>query len=129
MCQLSIFLTGVLHMKSIFPEKMASLCLCLPANCFQACPDGALTAVARGRGLPTLSAPLASVISGHLAALEGLKKGARRVGRELAADGSPAPSNRPMLMTKESGGAGKLLLCLNEKDFFLEIANLQNCTW
>ena len=37
MCQLSIFLTGVLHMKSIFTEKMESLCLCLWACCFQAC--------------------------------------------------------------------------------------------
>lgn len=91
---------------------------------------GALTIEALGEGPGRhLSAFLASVISGHSAVLEGLRKGARRVGEELVTDESQTPNNCPMLMTKERGGESEeLLWCFNEKDF-LEMANLQNCTW
>lgn len=75
------FLTSVLHMKSIFPEKMESLCLCLSVCALRHVLAGASTIEAMGEGPGRhLSAFLASVISGHSAVLEGLRNRVRKVG-------------------------------------------------
>lgn len=71
-------------MKSIFPEKMGSLCLCLLTS-FQACFGRGSDCRGTGEEGPCthLSAFLASVIFAHSAVLEGFKKGG-----ELAVAGS-----------------------------------------
>lgn len=122
MCQLSIFLTSILHMKSIFTEKKESLCLCLQACSFQAYSGRGFDCRGTGGGAWQSSVrSLASVISGHSAVLEGLRMGTGGWGNELVIDGSQAQS--PILIIKkEKGESEKLLLCFNENDF-LEMAN------
>lgn len=85
MCQLSIFLTSVLHMKSIFTEKMESLCLCSALPALRHVLAAALTRLSSGEGPGRhLSASLASVISGHSAVLGGLRKGGEEHGGSLS---------------------------------------------
>jgi len=83
MCQCAILLPSSFYTKSIFPEKMESLCLCLLTG-FQACFGRSSDCRGTGEEGPCthLSAFLASVIFVHSALLEGLRKGGELVAVE-----------------------------------------------
>lgn len=78
-----ILLPGSFYMKSLFPEKMESLCLCLLTS-FQACFGRSSGCRGTGEEGPCahLSASLASVIFVHSAVLEGLRKGGELIAVE-----------------------------------------------
>lgn len=115
-----------------FSLRKWNLCVFVwKARCAQACSGRSCDCHGPGGGAwqSFVSCP-ASVISGHSALSESLRKGARRVGgKSLSLMKDKPPNNRLMLMTKGKRGAWKtFIVCVNEKDFRW-IANLWNCTW
>lgn len=94
MCQLSVFLAGVLHMKSIFTEKMESVCLCLSACSSQARSGRGAAVEARGGARQALSACLRNFWP--LSSVRGSREGGGEggAGGELVADESQTPNPR-----------------------------------
>lgn len=90
MCQLSIFLTSVLPMKSIFTEKMESLCLCLRAPCSEACSGSGFDCLSSGGGAwPSFVSFPCICNFWPLSSIRGSQEGgARSMGGEFVSDES-----------------------------------------
>lgn len=122
-CQLSILLAGVLHTRSVFPEKNG---IFVPLS-------GALLrgvswqrsdcrGTGGGAGRPSSLSSAVSVIFGHSAVFGGLRTGARRLGGDNRGSLSLMKAKPPILPhandQRERGESEQLLLCPEEIDFF-----------
>lgn len=119
------FFSPVFYTWNLFSLRKWNLCVFVwKARCAQACSGRSRDCQGPGGGAwQSLVCSPASVISGHSALSEGLRKGARRVGEGACHWRKPNPRITAWhWWPKGRGEDEKLLLC------FLEMANLWNCT-